>query len=225
MNAAAVQSHSVAPAPWRPDLQLIAPDLALGVVYVLAGFFLIMSSPHLPVVPLPPFLLAALVMIYLTWRLTADARTESTAAFYFNQPQARAVACRRHLAILAASVALLECVILTGLALQLNHPAPSLGYKLSPLLFIIPPLAAALTLWYNYYRPPLLNRWVLLVAAILLTSFIVFVTTALSRPAVISFNLLTWLHRTLIVLLVALTFAAAWHARRHWLNLQIGEIL
>lgn len=133
------------------DWRIFSRDIAFGTFYALIGFFgkrgAFQTSDHLLGMP---FVLLAVAVGIMAYRVCIAEADPASAAFYFNLPRSRSLTQAAHVALLSAMALGYEALILLAAALRLNLPPGAPGYTIQPHLLLLPFWTLANLVWIVY---------------------------------------------------------------------------
>lgn len=210
------------------DTRLIGIDIAYGLFYVLAGFFLTTDDKNLVHVVVLPFVMLSGVLIYMTHRLCGPEGAETTAMFYANLPRPRRLAYWAHAAWLCAFALSMEAVIGLGMVLRLNADLPDQQLVVTPFLLVLPFFAIVFGMWKTYYHHHITLRVFLDILVVLATvvAFICVFTMdiGLRRSLEKTSHVTTWEYFSPALFMTLLTVLLFWYVSQRWRKIQLGEV-
>lgn len=209
------------------DWRLFNKDIVFGAFYALIGFFgkfgAIASNAQHHIL-IMPFVLLAVAVGVMAYRLCIAETNPVSAAFYFNLPRSRALTQAAHVALLAAMALGYELLILLAAALRLNLPPGAPGYSIQPHLALIPFWTLSILVWLVYVARrsgrdlDSLSVLLLLVsfgAIIVLPILMALMASARQPPTLTDYYFFAFIE----LILIAVQFADAF---RVWRHVQIG---
>jgi hypothetical protein len=227
--APAGQARRLRTADWR----LHRIDFIYGIGYAVGFTWLYLNSSRSGVRPDPfvmPFLGIGLVMFYLTGRVLGGDTAGATAIFAWNRPLARRVVWTTRLRMLLGWALLLDAaIILTAAAIWQSEGGWERG---GPALFCLtlPPLAVVGAAWVVVDRrwPRLLLQVAVGFALVYLAGLVNAMESGLKSddPLILFWRAWPLLGRqgTAAAVMALAGLLIYRHARRRWMNAQIGEV-